>query len=221
MLSDWQARLLHIGDQINLWYLGLLPAVATFVLLAAYGSRFMFLILIGGAAAVGVYLAVVYNYSKPPQTVPISLLTLLDGPLFVLLSLRNGGSPWAFAIEGYLVDGTAVWIAILILAMRSPLPERWQRVASVAFMLAAIATTSSLFRPYIQTYLWGDWGRLLWLALGVVEATAVRYLVLERATLSRDGDGSFNYLLPLLLIWVLFMFLGSIGHELRWFIGLG
>ncbi len=208
-------QLLRLADRLNLWYLGLLPALATFVLLAQYGSRYAFFIFLGGIAAVSVYLVVSYNYTAPPIRLGVALLTLLDGPLFVLLSLRSGGgSPWAFAIEGYLVDGTAVWIAILVLAMRSPLPERWQRVASVAFMLAAIVTTTALFWPYIEAFLWGNWGQVAWLALGIGEATAARYLVLEGGEISREGDPAFGYLLPLIIFWVICLFAGNIGYEL-------
>ena len=52
------------------------------------------------------------------------------GPAWVVLSLlaKRVELP-AFAVEGFLVDGTAVWIATLVLALRAPLPTRGQRIA--------------------------------------------------------------------------------------------
>lgn len=209
-------RLLTIIDRLHLWYLGLLPPLGTLMVLARYGNRFPFLLFLGGVAAVSVYLVVTYVYDKPAQSVGWGVLALLDGPLFVLLSLRGSGAPWAFAVEGYLVDGTAVWIAILVLAMRSPLPSQGQRVASVGFMLAAIAATTSLFWPYIQEFLWGNWWQVFWLVVGIGEATAVRYLVLEKTEIGRSGDPSFSYLLPFLLIWLLTFFAGGLAYEFGW-----
>lgn len=107
-----------------LLYLGLLPVVATFAVQSAHSTRFPMLVFLGGVGAVGVYLAATYSYTRLPARLLPLLLMLLDGPLFVLVALRNDFHPLAFAIEGYLIDGTAIWVAILILAGISPLPTQ-------------------------------------------------------------------------------------------------
>ena len=101
--------------RIYLIYLGLLPALATFAVIWAYGYRWMFLLFLVGVAAVGVYLATVMSYTPIPKSLPWLLLALLDGPIFVLISLRNNFHPLAFAVEGYHIVGLLfLWLVALI-----------------------------------------------------------------------------------------------------------
>jgi hypothetical protein len=159
-----KARLNKSLGKTYLIYLGLLPSIATLAILWEYGHRFPFLVFIGGVGAIGVYLAATFAYTRfPTQLLPL-LFLVFDGPLFVLISLRNNFQPLAFAIEGYLIDGIDIWLSILILALTAPLPTRNQRIAAVFFMVAAIGITTSLFWPYIQSELWGQ-PRALWLFL--------------------------------------------------------
>ncbi len=55
----------------HLIYLGLLPAAATFGLLYKYGHPVPLLLFIGGTAAVGVYLAVVFYFTPMPRSVAV------------------------------------------------------------------------------------------------------------------------------------------------------
>lgn len=201
--ADFKARLARGVGRAHLVYLGLLPSFATFALLHTYGHPAPLLLFLGGTVAVGVYLAVVVSYTPLPPSPALSLFLMLDGPAWVTLSLlaKRVELP-AFAIEGFLVDGTAVWIATLALALRSPLPTRGQRIASVAFMLVALAATASLVWPYVRDVLWGGWWSLVWLGLGVAEALAVTYKVLERDAVVRDGDASAIYIAVLVMVWV-------------------
>ena len=112
-----------------------------------------------------------------------------------------------------LVEGTAVCLSTLVLALRSDRPTRGQRVASVAFMLVALAATASLVWPYVRDELWGEWLSLTWLCLGVVEALFVNYKVLERDEVVRDGDAASVYIAVLVMAWVGSL-LGNVFHEL-------
>jgi hypothetical protein len=94
------------------------------------------------------------------------MLLLLDGPLFALLSLRDDLNPFSFAIEGYLIDGTAIWGALPLLACISPLPLLDQRGARISFMAVALVVTTSLFWSYIKKNIWGDWPYLILLLQG-------------------------------------------------------
>src|SRR3712207_1504300 len=140
-------------------YLGLLPVAATFSLLYAYGHPVVFLLFLAGTAAVSVYLAATYVYTPRPRNVGVALFVLLDGPAWAALSLLlEYERPLAFAVNGFLVDGTAVWVSILVLALRSDLPTRGQRWASVGIMLVALAATYSHAWPYCRDVLRGGWG---------------------------------------------------------------
>ena len=197
-----RSRLTRAVGRAHLVYLGLLPSLATFALLYTYGHPAPLLLLLGGTAAVGVYLAVIISYTKTPDSPALSLFVMLDGPAWVMLSLLSKELALPeFAIEGFLVEGTAIWLSTLVLAMRSYKPTRGQRVASVAFMLVALAAAASLVWPYLRGELWGEWASLCWLALGVAEAVFVNYRLLERDEVVRDGDSAAIYIAVLTMAW--------------------
>lgn len=198
-----RSRLTNILGQAHLIYLGLLPSFATFALLYAYGHPAPLLLFLGGTVAVSVYLAVIISYTRTLSSPWLSLLILLDGPAWVLLSLLSK-EMWlpVFAIEGFLVDGTAIWLSTLVLALRSDKPSPKQRWASVAFMLIALAATASLIWPYLRDVLWGEWLSLLWLGGGIIEAWIVNYKLLERDEIVRDSDSASVYIAVLVMLWV-------------------
>lgn len=202
---------------LHLIYLGLLPSLATFAVVRTYGYPMPFLLFVVGVAAVGVYLAAVYNYTRLPQSKIGNLTALLDGPLFILVARRlSFAMPLGFAIEGYLVDGLAVWLGILWLALTSSLPTRNQRAASIAIMSAILAITVSLVWPYVRDVLWGTWESLGWLSLGLVEATAVRTRLLRSGPTQRSvDDKGILYIALLTLAWVGAMFTGVVLHDIR------
>jgi hypothetical protein len=73
-------------ENLHLVYLGLLPALATFSILVVYGRLAPLLLFVGGIVAVSVYLAVVIGYTRPANSLGVALFTLLDGPLWAVLS---------------------------------------------------------------------------------------------------------------------------------------
>ena len=214
MTPDLRARVARRVGQAHLVYLGLLPSFATFALLYTYGHPAPPLLFLGGTVAVSVYLAVIISYTPTPPSPLLSLVMMLDGPVWVTLSLlsKELALP-VFAVEGFLVGGTAIWLSTLVLALHSYKPTRGQRVASVALMLVALAATLSLVWPYMRDVLWGEWLSLLWLSLGVAEALFVNYKLLERDAVVRDGDSASIYIAVLVMVWVGSL-LGNVFHEL-------
>lgn len=210
-------RALRVMDWAHLVYLGALPSLATFSLLYAYGHAAPFLIFLGGTAAVGVYLAATYSYTPPPRTLAAGLLQLLDGPAWALISLAvKDARPLAFAVNGFLVDGTATWVSLLLLSARSPLPTRDQRRAAIAFMLASLAASLWLAWPYLRDAAQGRWGgaSLFLLGLGALQGTFTRYRLFSRDQVLRPAEASTAYLVPLIIAWVASMILGNVLHEL-------
>ncbi|MBN1262331.1 MAG: hypothetical protein JXB35_16750 [Anaerolineae bacterium] len=210
-----KTQLLSLTGWLYLVYLGLLPALATFATLVVYGSQATFVVFLGGLVGVSVYLAVIAGYTQLPESLWGRLFILIDGPLWVLLFAARRWSPFAYAVESYLVEGTALWLAILALAVRSPLPTREQRGMSVAFMVVAVAVGVFTYWPYVQAVLCGDWYRTGWLALGVVEGAATQYRLLDRDQVLRDGDDTLGYLLIMIMLWVAFTITGSALHDSR------
>ena len=72
-------------DNIHLFYLGTLPAIATYITLVTHGTSYPGLLLFGGIVGVSVYLAAIISYTRNTKSLLISLFTLLDGPLWVLV----------------------------------------------------------------------------------------------------------------------------------------
>ena len=209
--------LLRALDHAHMVYLGLLPVAATFSLLYAYGHPAPLLLFLAGTAAVGIYLAATYSYTPQPRNVGLALFVLLDGPAWAALSLfLKGERPLAFAVEGFLVDGTAIWVSILVLALRSDLPTRGQRWASVGIMLVALAAVYSMAYPYCRDALGGAWGAtsLFLLALGAVQAALTRYRLYERDHLVRDEGPAAAYIVVFIMSWLAALIAGNVLHEL-------
>lgn len=208
------SRLIPYPDKLHLAYLGILPALATFTLINQGEYSAIWLIFLGGIGAVSVYLVATYSYLPAPKNWLWTAFLILDGPFFVLLSLNFKEFNLDFAIEGFLVEGTAVWLAIAYLALTSNLPSPGQRFWSVVLMGIAIGATCSLIWPYLQGELWGEWRKLFWLGLGVVEATAIRFTRFRTNEPLRDGDGAMVYILVFLALWLAALFAGNILRDL-------
>ncbi len=204
----WTQRI----NRLHLIYLGLLPSLATFAILSAHGYRWMFPLFIGGVAMVGVLLAEIFAHTRLPDSLSASLLVFLDGPVLALLAARGRG----FAIDSFLVEGPAIWLAIAALALVSDRPTPWQRNASVAIMLIAVGLTLSLFWPYLRATLAERWFKLVWLALGALEGTIVRFRLLRSEEIvPRDEDFHILYLALLIMAWVAATILGKVWHDMK------
>ena len=210
-----KSRFVSIIGHIHLVYLGLLPALATFALLFRYGHPALLLLFLGGTVAVSVYLAVTFSYTPLPTSLGWGLLILLDGPLWVLLSLLSKGvNPLGFAVEGFLVDGTGVWFSILVLSIQSYIPMRKDRMAAIGFMLAALAATVSLVWPYLRDMLWGHWPSIALIMAGIIESTIVRFSALNKQKAARqDENKGAGYIIIMLLVWFASLVLGNVLHE--------
>jgi hypothetical protein len=214
MNPSFRSRVYTFVSRLYLVYRGLLPALATFAILWAYGYPWMFFFFLIGTAGVGVYLAAVMSYTHIPESLPWLLLALLDGPIFVLISLRNDFHPLVFAIEGFVIEGGAIWMSILILAFISPLPTRGQRIASILFMAAILGMVSSFIWPYFQASLLKDWMKMTWLIAGITQATILNFREFKNgAVVRQESDGEILYIVGLLMVWLVAMIAGAALHE--------
>lgn len=207
-------RLHKLIDRIYLIYLGLLPVGATFAVSYTYGREQIFLLFLGGIVLVSVYLAVIASYTPFPKNLWITVLSLIDGPLIALTAQRFGGDGFSWMIDSFLVDGLAIWLVITWLALSTNRPTAEQRWMTLGFGLIAMLSLGYLVWPHLATNIWGDWLRIFWLLLGVVEALGVRYFLLERDKVLRDNDFSMGYILIFLIAWFVMLILGNILREI-------
>lgn len=201
---------------IHVIYLGLLPALATFVLLRRYGYPFPLVLLLGGTVAAAVHIAVVFYYTPPPRSIFAGLFVLLDGPIWVALSMLSKHSiPSGSVVEGFIVEGMAIWLSILILAAKFP----HRRLAAIGYMLVALVITASLVYPYFRDELHGHAMSLGLLGFGIVESFAARFAQLKRDEQGFDHrriDRNKNavFLIVMILLWVAAMIAGNVLYEL-------
>lgn len=213
MIDGLAARAHRLADKAHLAYLGALPALATVAALWAYGNPASMLIFLGGVALVGVYLAVVVSYTPPSRSLRLALLALVDGPLWLALSPAATTTPLSLAVENFLIDGAAIWLVIVWLAVSTDRPSREQRLATIGLTLAALAVMWLLFGPYVRQQLWGEWWRVAWVFVGFVEAAAVRYAMLERDHVLRGEDTSAFFIVLWIMVWVGSLIAGMLLHE--------
>ncbi len=207
-------RIHRIFERVHLVYLGLLPTLATFAVLITYGHPAIFLVFLGGIVAVSVYLAMVVSYTRPPGSLAVALFILLDGPICAALAQLSGGNPYAFAIDSFLIDGVAIWLAIVWLAVTTSRSTEEQRIATVFFALVAVVTVFSVFWPYLRESVWEEWKKLGWLVVGMVEAFIARHYLLEADEVVRDTGVSAAYIGILLFVWIAALIAGNVLHEI-------
>ncbi len=215
-MSTVAARCHHsLLERAHRSYLGLLPALATFALLRQYGHPAPFWLFLGGTVAVSVYLAAVAHYTPPPDSIAQGVLVLLDGPLWLLAAQLTHTRPvltLGFAVETFVLEGSAVWLAILWLALTSPWPTRSQRWASVGLMLIAVGIIGALAWPYLQAT-FGAGLRGCWLLAGILQAVIGRVKALGRSPRSaHDTDASILYIVGCIGAWIAALSLGIILH---------
>jgi hypothetical protein len=201
---------------IYIIYLGLLPALATFVLLRRYGYSLPLLLFLGGTVAAAVYIAVVNYYTPPPRSIAAGLFVLFDGPIWVAFSMLSKHSiPAGAVIEGFIVEGTAIWLSIFVLAAKFPR----QRLAAIGYMLLSLAITASLVYPYFRDNLQGQAVSLSLLGFGIVETFAARFSQLKRDEEGRDGrdidpDKGVAFIIIMIVVWAAAMIAGNVLFEI-------
>jgi hypothetical protein len=174
----------------------------------------MGLLFFGGIVAVSVYLAVVISYTRPARSLGVALFVLLDGPFWVLLSRSTSSIELlSFAIDGFLVDGVAIWLAIVGLAITTSRPSQEQRIATVGLALLAVSSIMFAFRPYLQEQVLGQGVRALGLVLGMMEAVIARQYLLEADEVVRDEMTVGAYIVVLLFLWIIALSAGNIIYQ--------
>jgi len=210
----WLNRVRRAVENVHLVYLGLLPSLATFSLLVNYGHPAPTLLFFGGVVAVSVYLAVVASYTRPTSSLGVALFVLLDGPFWAALSYAAGGVLFSFAIDAFLIDGVAIWLAIVWLAVSTSRPTRGQRIATIGFAVIAVGSVLFAFWPYFCENVFWDWVRMLFLVIGIVEAFVARHYLLKVDEVVRDTISSARYILIFLFIWIAAMCAGNVLYEM-------
>ena len=211
----WLDRVRRAVENVHLVYLGLLPALATFSLLVVYGHPAPMVLFLSGVAAVSVYLVVVFNYTRPARSLKTALFILLDGPFWTVLSTLAGGPSFSFAADAFLIDGVAIWLAIVWLAVGTSRPSKEQRIATIGFALFAVGGMLFAFWPYLREYVLGEWVRSFSVGMGLVEAVVARHCLLEVDEPVR-GEKCMEYILILLSVWIVAFCVGNILYEMGW-----
>lgn len=114
-----------------LFYLSLLPAVGTFLLFFVFQTRInpmLFFLL--GTAAIGIYLAFTGSYTVLTKSVWKNLVLLLDGPVWMGISLFFGGSLATAFVNDVIAEMGGVLLSVFLVVCTSTIPTRSQRIQS-------------------------------------------------------------------------------------------
>jgi hypothetical protein len=154
---------------------------------------------------------VLFSYTRVSKKLGVAAFALLDGPVLSLASMPRPTLAFSSAIQAFLIDGLAIWVALCALSMTSDLPSPGQRKGSVFFAVVSILAVLSLFWPYLRDTYTGEWLRLGLLLFGLGEAIYVNYKLLEQDTVVRASEG---YIIGFLFLWLIALGAGNVTFEL-------
>ncbi len=212
-------------ERIYLVYLGLLPLAASAGAIVLFDRPLSGLLpglalALASVIAVAVYLASTAAYVGFPRTWWAGLLVLFDGPAQLALSvaLQDRPTPWHVFVEAFLVDGLPLYLAIGLLALRSPLPSMWQRIGAVLLMLVAIGAALFLLAPPVLRDLAHEpILAVLPLVSALVLSSAINYRLVRTDRVVRDPGMAGPYVGGLALVWVVVVVVVVNGRNAGWF----
>lgn len=196
----------RIGN-IYLWYLTLLPAVGTVVLIGLLRVQVNpLLVLIVGTAAVGIYLAITGSYTSVTSSPWKNAALLLDGPVWAIVGWALGKSVGEILATDVLIEIGAMLLGLLAASITSPLPTKGQRKASIAIAVTTLAATAYVITLVGQSPLF-----LLTAFGGIVQGAFTQYRLTQNDHVQRDA---FAYILVGIIAWIASLFAGYALYEL-------
>lgn len=206
--------LIKFLNKFHLYYLGAMPALATFLLIPKTNPNngTVIAIFLVGIAVVGVYLAMLGSYTKPIQNLPLLLLTICDGPFFGLLATQNLNNLDNLIIYTFLIENLAIWLSLPVVALSVEHILSQQIIAVFVLSLVILASFGAFFAltdilPYSVS-------AVLALLGGVFESFVLKYKILAEDDVVRAEATVAVYILIFLALWVFSLFL-SVGIFLN------
>lgn len=193
-----------IGN-IYLGYLALMPAVGTFVLYVFLDSvinPMLFFLL--GTAAVGIYLAFTGSYVVVTRSPWRNVLLILDGPLWICLSLALGGSFVTAIVNDVLVEIAGVLLGVMAVTLTSSIPSPAQRRASIIAVGLPLVGVIVVLATYAAGQGLSTW-QVIILACAALQSAGVQFALGSQQKVQRDATW---VVLVGILSWLAALFVG-------------
>jgi hypothetical protein len=199
-------KISHLAERIGnvyLYYLALMPALGTFTLffvLKTHVNPMLFFLL--GTAAIGVFLAFTGSYTVITQNPVKNLLMIIDGPIWMALSLFFGGS-WAVVIVNeVLTEIAGVLLSVLFVIFTSTVPTSKERRAAFIAVGLPFAGLLLLFFTYAQEQQLA-WQQGVAIAAAALQGALVQYKLGITMNVQRPSE---NIILIGILSWMFALF---------------
>lgn len=199
--------LVKILNQLYLYYLGLIPIFATFLIIQKinWSDGAMMVLFLFGTAIIGVYLAMIISYTKQNQNLFFLLLIFLDGPIFGYLASQNLYDVSGAIINTFLIENLAIWFSI-------PLVARTQERASkeqifFATVLASILLGGLIFLLIQIDFFSKSLREMTLILFGIIEALILKFRILYKDEIAIGyGEGG-GFILIFITLWVAVFFI--------------
>ena len=208
-----------ILNKLYFLYLGLLPAVSTYILMQNLPNSddLWILVFFIWIWVVWVYLTMINSYTKIIENYWLLSIIFLDWIFISFLwnieyssfSLNNIYSLNInnFITENFLIENTAIWLSILVLAIFSWRPSRWELIASV---ILSIIFLSSIFALYYVTWFFEEKNIYYSLIMWILVTFFIKYKILHEDKVIKWRWDNMMFVITCLFAWIFSVFLGWI-----------
>lgn len=196
--------------KIYLYYLGILPAAATFFLMQRleFPSWIGMPIFFIGTAIVAVHLSMAISYTKPTKKFWWLILVLIDGPILALIGNLNLLEISNIIIDIFLIETLAIWISIGILAGYSGRPAKGQQIASLILVFLSVGGLLGFY--YAAGYLIKPWYLYISLLIAIAETLWIKYKILDKDEIEVEATDTTLFIVGNLFLWLIAMVVGGI-----------
>ncbi len=196
-----------IFSKISLFYLGLLPSLATFFVLRDYEVGMPTVVaFILGTVVVGIYLVSTNLYTSLRLKDSLTVLLYPVGTLLLVALYQQDLDFYGLVIETYFLESTALIFCILSLAVVSDKPTPQQRWLSIGLMAAVLLFQVFFFWDYLLAEIDGDPLNALFYVFLVVSNAWLGMKVIEKDERINEDNPIFTALF--VFVWAIVLFIG-------------
>lgn len=192
--------------RLYLLYLSLLPALGTFTVFFVLKTRMnpmVFFLL--GTAAIGIYLAFTGSYTVLTKSAWKNALLLIDGPLWMLVSLWFGGSLAHAVVQTTIVEIGGALLSVLLVVCTSSVPSpRQRRQSLIAVGLPFLGIVAVLLTVMAEQHI--PWSQGGFLAAAIVQGAFAQYrlglaMEVQRSSETMILTGILSWMFAFCILW--------------------
>lgn len=201
--------IINFLNKFHIYYLWIIPSIAIFFIIQKmhwWNSGFWMIIFLSWIIIISVYLATVISYTKPIKNIGILLFTIIDWPLFGLLSNWNlNDYKWAI-INTFFIENLAIWLSIVILAIISGRASKNQIVwVFILFWVVLSWITILLYSIdfFKLNTLW-----YIFFIIWIGESLVIKYKIFYEDNVVNENESMF-FIIGFIFLWLFTFFISA------------